>query len=35
MKELNILLNRLGKQKPLLKKLYKVKNIGIFGSYSS
>jgi predicted nucleotidyltransferase len=35
MKKLNMLLNRLEKQKPLLKKLYEVKNIGIFGSYSS
>jgi predicted nucleotidyltransferase len=34
MKKLNMLLNRLEKQKPLLEKLYKVKNIGIFGSYS-
>lgn len=35
MTELNNILIKLKKQKPLLKKLYKVKNLGVFGSYST
>ncbi|MDR2395048.1 MAG: nucleotidyltransferase domain-containing protein [Endomicrobium sp.] len=35
MAELNNILIKLKKQKSLLKKSYKVKNLGVFGSYST